>query len=226
MSVVFCFGVCDNEVGVDCVLYIYVFIDPGEHPDVLDSMLRLDDNTILTGCSDGLIRVVQIQPNAVLGVVGDHDGFPVEGMRRNGPSGNILASHSHDEIVHFWDISVFCGANPNGNAGADMTDDDTDLDTDVAFNDNPSGIRSRPSNRAMPLDDVSEGDEDEVEMEAHSNSDSDSDSSAMNSDSNGDAMDEDSDSDSDSDGGMKGMNRNIAAQRRMPTATEQFYSDL
>ena len=40
----------------------------------------MDDNTIVTGSSDGLIRVVQIGPNRLLGVIGDHDDFPVERM--------------------------------------------------------------------------------------------------------------------------------------------------
>ena len=37
---------------------------------------------MVTGSSDGLVRVVSIQPNKVLGVLGDHDDFPVEGMVR------------------------------------------------------------------------------------------------------------------------------------------------
>lgn len=35
---------------------------------------------MVTGSSDGIVRVVSIQPNRVLGVLGDHDDFPVEGM--------------------------------------------------------------------------------------------------------------------------------------------------
>ena len=59
-------------------------------------MLKIDESTILTGSSDGLIRVVQLQPNKVLGVVGDHDDFPVEGMRVS-RDGRVLASFAHDE---------------------------------------------------------------------------------------------------------------------------------
>ena len=59
-------------------------------------MLKIDESTVLTGSSDGLIRVVQLQPNKVLGVVGDHDDFPVEGMRVS-RDGRVLASFAHDE---------------------------------------------------------------------------------------------------------------------------------
>ena len=61
-----------------------------------DCMMKIDESTVLTGSSDGLIRVVQLQPNKVLGVVGDHDDFPVEGMRVS-RDGRVLASFAHDE---------------------------------------------------------------------------------------------------------------------------------
>jgi len=36
---------------------------------------------ILTGSSDGLIRLCSIFPNKLLGVIGSHDDFPVESMK-------------------------------------------------------------------------------------------------------------------------------------------------
>ena len=41
----------------------------------------LIQETILTGSSDGLIRLCSIFPNKLLGVVGSHDDFPVEAMK-------------------------------------------------------------------------------------------------------------------------------------------------
>ncbi|KAL3786293.1 hypothetical protein ACHAW5_005666 [Stephanodiscus triporus] len=52
---------------------------PG-HPHSIDALLKVDEDTVLTGSSDGLIRAVQLLPNALLGVLGSHDGFPVEGL--------------------------------------------------------------------------------------------------------------------------------------------------
>lgn len=95
---------------------------PG-HPETVDAMLKLDENTILTGSSDGLIRVVELQPNKVLGVIGDHNNFPVEGIKLSCDR-NFLASFSHDEIVRFWNVA--------------MLREDDDNDTDEMA---PSGLR-------------------------------------------------------------------------------------
>ena len=75
------------------------------HPESVDTMLKIDDSTILTGSSDGLIRVVQIGPNRLLGVIGDHDDFPVERMAWSRDR-KIIGSISHDYLVRFWDASI------------------------------------------------------------------------------------------------------------------------
>ena len=76
---------------------------PG-HPQSVETMLRLDASTVLTGSSDGLIRVVGIMPNKLYGLVGDHGGFPVERMRWSADR-SIIGSISHDTVVRFWDVS-------------------------------------------------------------------------------------------------------------------------
>lgn len=40
----------------------------------MDALLKYDEDTVLTGSSDGLIRVVSLQPNKMLGVLGEHAG--------------------------------------------------------------------------------------------------------------------------------------------------------
>ena len=69
-------------------------------------MLKVDESTVLTGSSDGLIRVISLMPNQLLGVVGDHDDFPVETMRYS-VDRTLVASLSHDLVVRFWDVSCF-----------------------------------------------------------------------------------------------------------------------
>ena len=69
-------------------------------------MLKVDESAVLTGSSDGLIRVVSLMPNRLLGVVGDHDDFPVETMRYS-VDRTLVASLSHDLVVRFWDVSCF-----------------------------------------------------------------------------------------------------------------------
>lgn len=77
---------------------------PG-HPASIDTLLPLDDSTILTGSSDGLIRVVQILPHKFLGVVADHGmGLPVERMKRKEGGGTVV-SCGHGGEVKVTDIS-------------------------------------------------------------------------------------------------------------------------
>ncbi|CAN0092254.1 unnamed protein product, partial [Hapterophycus canaliculatus] len=51
------------------------------HPHSVDALLTLDEDTVLTGSSDGIIRVVSIQPDKFLGLLGDHEDFPVESIK-------------------------------------------------------------------------------------------------------------------------------------------------
>ena len=47
--------------------------------------------------------VVGLYPNKLLGVIGDHDDFPVERLRISG-DGKLLGSCSHDCLVKFWSL--------------------------------------------------------------------------------------------------------------------------
>ncbi|OQR96269.1 transmembrane protein [Thraustotheca clavata] len=75
---------------------------PG-HPDSVETMLKVDEDTILTGSSDGIIRVVQIHPNKLLGLIGDHEDFPVEVLEFSHDR-RIVGSVSHSNKVQFWDV--------------------------------------------------------------------------------------------------------------------------
>ena len=77
---------------------------PG-HPESVQSIVKIDEDTLLTGSSDGLIRIINILPNKLIGIVGEHDEeFPVERICRSYDN-NLIASISHDNVVKFWDIS-------------------------------------------------------------------------------------------------------------------------
>ncbi|KAI3628084.1 hypothetical protein CBS14141_002085 [Malassezia furfur] len=73
---------------------------PG-HPSSVDAICTLDDDTVLTGSSDGLIRVVQLFPHKLLGIVADHDGMPVEVMRKKG---HFIASLGHGSECKLTDL--------------------------------------------------------------------------------------------------------------------------
>ncbi len=42
-------------------------------------------------------------PNRFLGIVGKHDGFPIQNLCLSS-DGNVCASISHDENVKFWNV--------------------------------------------------------------------------------------------------------------------------
>nr|CCA14958.1 conserved hypothetical protein [Albugo laibachii Nc14] len=110
---------------------------PG-HPDSVETMLKVDEDTILTGSCDGIIRIVQIFPNKLLGLLGDHEDFPVEVIKLS-PNKQLLGSVSHVNKVHFWDTTFLFEDDPqNEDAGDSMSDDDAS-DTNVQ----PEGLHNR-----------------------------------------------------------------------------------
>jgi WD40 repeat protein len=75
---------------------------PG-HPSSVEALLKIDEDTLLTGSFDGWIRVVQIHPDKILGVLGeDHGGFPIEKLGFNS-NRDVVGSVSHDNYVRLWD---------------------------------------------------------------------------------------------------------------------------
>eukprot|EP01117_Protostelium_nocturnum_P015808 TRINITY_DN6159_c0_g1_i2.p1 TRINITY_DN6159_c0_g1~~TRINITY_DN6159_c0_g1_i2.p1 ORF type:complete len:194 (-),score=75.90 TRINITY_DN6159_c0_g1_i2:79-660(-) len=73
------------------------------HPQSVDCMNIVDQDTILTGSSDGIIRIIQINPNQMLGVVGEHGPLPLERMAMTSDN-KFLVTASHDMNLKFWDI--------------------------------------------------------------------------------------------------------------------------
>jgi len=75
---------------------------PG-HPESVTSLLKYDEDTMLTASSDGIIRVISLQPNQMLGVLGEHGDFDVERLSASTDLA-LLASASHDSTVKIWDL--------------------------------------------------------------------------------------------------------------------------
>src|SRR5690606_10220020 len=99
---------CGSQSGV---LNIYSWGQWGDvserfagHPESVESIVPISESVICTGSFDGMIRVVQIQPNKLLGIVGEHEengvGVPVEQMSLSFDN-SFLASSSHDQVVKF-----------------------------------------------------------------------------------------------------------------------------
>ncbi|KAG2172452.1 hypothetical protein INT44_006625 [Umbelopsis vinacea] len=96
----------------DGVLSLWTWGDWGDytdrilgHPNSIDTICKLDEDTICTGSSDGLIRLVSILPNKFEGVIGDHgEEFPIERIRL-ADNKKYIGSCAHDNSIHFWDVA-------------------------------------------------------------------------------------------------------------------------
>ncbi len=76
------------------------------HLDQVDAVVAFDDDTIITGCNDGMIRVLALQPNRFLYLVGAHPGeLGVEALAL-GPGKRLLASVSQDEEAYVWSLDA------------------------------------------------------------------------------------------------------------------------
>ncbi|KAG8712797.1 WD repeat-containing protein jip5, partial [Ceratobasidium sp. 395] len=76
---------------------------PG-HPHSVDALAALTPDVIVTGSSDGLVRVVQLLPHKLLGLFFvDHGTFPIERLKidRNRA---WLGSASHDDVLKMTDV--------------------------------------------------------------------------------------------------------------------------
>lgn len=82
--------ICDRMVG---------------HPGSIDAMVKINEDILCTGCSDGKIRVVRMHPNKILGVIGEHQDYPVSSIQLSG-DGELLGSCSDDKRVKFWSTEV------------------------------------------------------------------------------------------------------------------------
>lgn len=154
--------VCGTGEGVLCVWSWGTWGDvsdrfPG-HPSSIDALLKLDEDTLLTGSSDGLIRVVSIHPDKLLGVLGDHEGFPIEKLQMNADRSHV-ASVSHDAIVRLWDARIL------------QDDDDEDSkEEDEAEED----VKIKAVNPSASVAEAGQGSDDEwADMDEENSSDSD-----------------------------------------------------
>lgn len=74
------------------------------HPQSVDCIAALGDDHVLTGSSDGLVRLVGVHPNTVLGVVGEHADQYIEHLVLDEQQ-TLLASCGHDSAIRLWDVA-------------------------------------------------------------------------------------------------------------------------
>ena len=206
---------CGSQQGILSLFSYNIWGDisdrfPG-HPQSIDALLKIDEDTVLTGSSDGLVRCVQLLPNALLGVLGAHDGFPIEGLGWS-CNRNMVGSISHDEYIRLWDASLL------KEEDADSDDDDVGNMVEDEEDDHikSSGISNKAqgvaSSRTSTTTTKEQHDDSEDDWE-----DMDEDRDRMDSD------DDDDDSDSDDNfGGGKQKKR----EQIFKSQNDEFFSDL
>jgi WD40 repeat protein len=187
------------------------------HPESIDALLKLDEGTIITGSSDGLVRVVEIQPNRLLGVLGDHDGFPVEDLQFSRDRG-LIGSLSHDDIVRMWDVSIL-----HEEEGSDEDEEEMDIDVNGimaagGLNESENENENEGSDDDWSdMDDEGEEEEEEEKGGKKKRKESiDSDDSGGDDSGGDDSDDEDDEGDEDYGRGLK----------KFKTESEKFFVDL
>lgn len=130
------------------VLNIYSWGDWGDctdrfigHPNSIDTICKIDEDTVATGSSDGIIRIIDILPNKFQGIVGEHEDFPIERIKLSHDK-TFLASCSHDDTVRFWDVRYLTSEREDEDDDSDDAKDasgdkDSDDDDDEDEDDKP-----------------------------------------------------------------------------------------
>jgi WD40 repeat protein len=166
--------VCGTQEGVLSVFSWGTWGDvsdrfPG-HPQSVDALLKVDEDTLLTGSSDGRIRVVQIQPDKLLGVIGDnHGGFPIEKLCFNA-NRHLVGSLTHSNFIRLWDAKMLLDE-------SDSDDEDSDNESDEGRK-----MPAKQSTTAAAAPNGSDDDWDDMDAVGDSTSDEDSDSDSDDSD--------------------------------------------
>lgn len=79
------------------------------HPGAIDTFIKYDEDTIITGCEDGLIRAVSVLPNKIISILGDpldagEEIFHIQRVTLSHDK-KLLASCSLDDMVKIIDVS-------------------------------------------------------------------------------------------------------------------------
>ena len=187
---------------------------PG-HPSSIDALAKVDEDTLLTGSSDGLVRVVSIHPDKLLGVLEQEDrskrstivhqggeGFPIEKLQFNS-NRHIVGSISHDNHIRLYNARVL------DDSYDDEGDDDDEKGEDSKMPATESAAGASTKKRWSNNDSDGEWD-DEDDQGKDDENDSDS----------------DVDSDDDSDDDERAPTTNQKRAKRFKTDNEKFFADL
>ncbi|KAJ4806815.1 WD repeat-containing protein 55 [Rhynchospora pubera] len=108
------------------------------HPMSVDTVLKLDEDRLISGSYDGVIRLVGILPNKIIQPLAEHSEFPIERLAFSSDR-QFIGSISHDQMLKLWDLEELLNTPQENNqeeneaVQADSDDDDDDeMDIDIA----------------------------------------------------------------------------------------------
>lgn len=117
------------------------------HPMSVDTLVKLDEDSLISGSEDGVIRLVSILPNRIVQPIAEHSEYPIERLAFSNDR-KYLGSISHDQMLKLWDLEEVLDGNQavqnNLAAEAESDDDgDDDMDVDVKANKPPKDLKGR-----------------------------------------------------------------------------------
>lgn len=158
--------VCGTQSGV-IQLYSWGYFNdcsdrfPG-HPESVDAVVKYDEDTVITGSCDGGIRLVNILPNKLIGVVGAHVDLPIEGLRL-AHDRQVLVSRSHDATLNLWDLSYLRSDESDEDKGQEEEERDGSSGVLVSENDQEDDISISDAGKSDKSDDDSDDNSDDAQ---------------------------------------------------------------
>ncbi len=135
------------------------------HPESIESLARVDEDTVVTASSDGLLRLVTVRPNKLVGVLGEHGDDPVERLAWSHDK-RLLGSVGHDDCVRLWDTAYLFEDDGGGAAAAGGGGRFTSLpELALPRADSSGGEEEEEEEEEEEDDDEEEGEEAEEEEE-------------------------------------------------------------
>lgn len=103
-SILVCGTLTGDLIMFEWRLWDKLFDNCRGHPDAIGDMCSVDDNTLLTGSDDGLLRLINIHPNRMIGVLGIPFELPIEKLILD-PISRTLVCSSYDSFIRCFDAS-------------------------------------------------------------------------------------------------------------------------
>ncbi|KAK7393264.1 hypothetical protein VNO78_21814 [Psophocarpus tetragonolobus] len=151
--------ICGSQTGIILLYSWGCFKDCSDRftdlsSNSIDTMLKLDEDRIITGSENGIINLVGILPTRVIQPIAEHSEYPVECLAFSHDR-KFLGSIAHDQMLKLWDLDNILQGSGNterNEAGVKDRDDDDEMDLDDHHSKNSKGTKRKNSNNGQALD--------------------------------------------------------------------------